>query len=1236
MSHYRLYTLGELRLTGPEGSVLMGRRKELALLAYLASRPQRSATRDELTALLWEQRDDVRARQSFRQALMKLKRVFGDGLESTGDMVRLASNVVELDATAFEADVASGRLSEAAERWRGDFLAGTEDTGGESFRVWLETERENLRRRLSWVLEKSVEQARANGDPDAADSWTERWTTMFPFDEAACRRRIDFLRSSGRFPEAVAVYAAFVARLRNELELEPSADFLRLAGELEKSARGPTATAAGSAALIMPDLIGRSGALNELLAAWAEVRAGGAAIALVEGEEGIGKTRLCDEFVRRLDEQDAPRVLLHTRAHESELGAKWATLRRLLPPLRTAPGLAGAPDGALAELSELVPSLRERFPRLPDASRKDGAVEPAVLRVLRDVAAEVPVLVLVDDFVAADEASRQLLLSLMRTLPCGVLVVVGARPEELEASRLNRELGKLPGLRRIKLQRLSVVQVEHLVASMLELSPPTRHELAARLHAESEGNPFYVIELVSALADNQLVTPDASGTWQIDTQFTQHPLPLPSTLRDAARERLQLLPDDARRVINTAAALGRNVESSLLEAVAGLEPHKVSASLDVLVSRRLLREANGGGHGYEFTHELFRRAAYDLLPSTERQAIHRAAAAVLHKRPAGNGHEREALHHHRERAGTESRKRRSPVRWVALAAMFAGLLATATFVTSWRRGTPLIAAATTPRLVVVPFENQTGNASLDVVGRIAADWLTQGIAKGNFVKVLPPALGQNLTDIDSSAATGLSIAQSHAVRAGADLVVWGSYYQSGDSIRMQARISDVQAGELLYISEAVGAPVDQPMAGIETLRQKTLAGLASRLDPRLAATAAVQSAPPTYEAYRTFAEGLDYIYRRQGTLALHHLMRAYAMDTTFTLPLLYAMMTHHGEGRTATVDSLASVLMPRRAELAPYDRAVLDLHAALVGGELAGIYNAARAAADIAPQSIIAANHLPFAAIALNRPAHALDYLERIDIERGEASRLPVYWAALSAALHMLGKYDRQIEVGEEVRLRFPDDSRSYYYEVRALAGQGRFARLDEVLREAQRIPINTEWGSHALSLYRLAGDELMAHGHTDQARKVYNQGVRAYERAPAALQGIKKHQFDMADLFYKVGRLDEARRIFEHLLANGPVMGARPLDIRARIGIVAALQGDRSSAAAIDRWLSDPGLPYLKGTNTDYRAQIAAALGDNAAAVRLLRQATAEGTGFGLHRHTVYASLRGYGPYDELIKPKN
>ena len=134
-----LVTLGTLHLTGESAERIAGRRKVLALLAHLARRAPEAMPRPGLIALFWADRDETHAKQSLRQALVDLRPVLGDALETRAETVALRPGSVSLDVAAFEELARAERWADAARLWKGDFLAGTENLGGRAWLAWLAT-----------------------------------------------------------------------------------------------------------------------------------------------------------------------------------------------------------------------------------------------------------------------------------------------------------------------------------------------------------------------------------------------------------------------------------------------------------------------------------------------------------------------------------------------------------------------------------------------------------------------------------------------------------------------------------------------------------------------------------------------------------------------------------------------------------------------------------------------------------------------------------------------------------------------------------------------------------------------------------------------------------------------------------------------------------------------------------------------------------------------------------------
>jgi DNA-binding SARP family transcriptional activator len=620
----RLITLGAMRLVDASGrDMAPGQRKLLALLTYLALEAPRAVSREEVATLLWGERPDDNARGSLRQALFQLKRIVGDALDVTPTTIGLRAGALDVDVAAMEADVARGGYREAALRWHGELLAGAEDVGAEPFREWLAIERARTRKLAARAFDTLTAEAAARGAWAEAASWAERWADVEPLDEGPTRRLVEALSLAGRSAEALARHAGFVARLRAELGTGPSEAFVRLGSQLERRARAAaTSGPRGSAALLPPDLVGRADAFAALTAAWRDVRRGRPVVVVIEGDAGVGKTRLLEEFLRGVEGSRGEAVVLRARARADDRDTPLATARELLARLCDAPGLLGAPRGALVELATVVPALADQLGGRSAPATSARALDEAVARVLADVAAEVPVLAVVDDVSRADPESRRLVLSVCRRLEdAHVLVVLTTAPDDL---RRHEELREATDARWVRLRPLDVPDVESMLASMLRLPADERHSLAERLTTEVGGWPLDVVATLTALLDQGRLAPDGAGVWRMTVGARGERLPLAAPVREAIGRRIEAVGERAREALEAMAIVGRRVDPALLAEVVGVDRPAITDAIQELGSRALVRavaDASDAAPLHEVASDALRRVTAERIPDDRRAAL---------------------------------------------------------------------------------------------------------------------------------------------------------------------------------------------------------------------------------------------------------------------------------------------------------------------------------------------------------------------------------------------------------------------------------------------------------------------------------------------------------------------------------------------------------------------------------------------------------------------------------------
>ncbi len=237
----QLRVLGSLRLSASDGrdlESLARQQKRIALLAYLAiAVPRGLQRRDTLLGLFWPELDDARARGALNQALYVLRNALGEqAIVTRGDAeVGLGDGVVSCDAAEFEAALDAARPAEALALYHGDLLDGFFVPDAPGFEHWLDAERARLRQRASEGAWAVAEAKATAGDAVEAARWGRRATELLTtVDEAATRRLMIFLRRLGNRAAALSAYEVFASRLKDEYELEPSAETQALAVALRE------------------------------------------------------------------------------------------------------------------------------------------------------------------------------------------------------------------------------------------------------------------------------------------------------------------------------------------------------------------------------------------------------------------------------------------------------------------------------------------------------------------------------------------------------------------------------------------------------------------------------------------------------------------------------------------------------------------------------------------------------------------------------------------------------------------------------------------------------------------------------------------------------------------------------------------------------------------------------------------------------------------------------------------
>ncbi len=374
--------------------------------------------------------------------------------------------------------------------------------------------------------------------------------------------------------------------------------------------------------LSSPEFIGRKPELARLRGAFAKRPA----MVLVEGEAGIGKSRLLREFLASsVTARHAVMVSCPPFRQPFTLGPIVDALRQVgdrIAGLRLSP-LAGA-------LRPLFPEWAGSLPPLPDPLEDATAARHRLFRALHELLVNLDVRILViDDAHWADDATLEFLLFLMSHQSRRSSVIMTYRPEDVPPGSLllrlsSRAIVDTAPLR-ITLAPLDVAETAQLVSSMVA-GGPVSDVFARYLHEHTDGLPLAVEETVRLLRDRRDVR--RRGNAWVRRTFDQ--LAVPATVRDAVVERYQRLGSEARRILQAAAVLTEPSEEPVLIDVSGLDGNPARTGLGEALASGLVAESDRGLIGYR--HSMACRVVYDAIPASDRRHMHLRAATGLEQR----------------------------------------------------------------------------------------------------------------------------------------------------------------------------------------------------------------------------------------------------------------------------------------------------------------------------------------------------------------------------------------------------------------------------------------------------------------------------------------------------------------------------------------------------------------------------------------------------------------------------
>ena len=630
---FQLRCLGGPSLLSASGEQVRFRtRKHFALLMRLALEPGKRFTRDYLTDLLWPSAAPRLANHSLAQGLSVIKaKVAREAVLIQRATVGLAPGWVDVDVL---------HLGNGDVGVDGPFLDGFEIPAARPFEDWKTECRARLLPQVRDCLVRQMDGARRIGDFATVERRAERLQELDSLAEEGIRGVMEARAWAGDRSSALKAFARYEAQLAEELGAKPGADLVRMADLLRDGRRSsPRPAAIGIPEVVArrfePEtLIGREREFSVLYDAWIEARRKTPRFVVVTSDPGVGKTTLANAFVSSCQMDGA--VVARAQAYDAERELPFAGLGELVKQLASQRAIGGADPEALSELTRITTEIVRVFPGVPKPVDWSPEITPlrladAFLKTVTAAAEDSPVVLVVDDIHAADNASTAILHVVARKLTdARVLFILTGRTSELRLSGAPAALTSdtsIDGLRTLEVDVLPADAAERVVrqlaAAAEQPDPPTD-----RILRVSGGNPLALELLTREWAAHG----PASLLRDLEALNTQ-PVPslgIPRAIAAVFDRQSRRLDAATRAALDLAAVLGRRVTDLALYAAVDLTPSQAAEALSRLKDEGLLREVRGD---LEFRNELIRAQAYYAVAGPARQHLHRSVGDLLAARP---------------------------------------------------------------------------------------------------------------------------------------------------------------------------------------------------------------------------------------------------------------------------------------------------------------------------------------------------------------------------------------------------------------------------------------------------------------------------------------------------------------------------------------------------------------------------------------------------------------------------
>lgn len=519
------------------------------------------------------------------------------------------------------------------------------------------------------------------------------------------------------------------------------------------------------------------------------------------------------------------------------------------------------------------------------------------------------------------------------------------------------------------------------------------------------------------------------------------------------------------------------------------------------------------------------------------------------------------------------------------------------------------------RIAVLPYENNTNDSTLNVLGNMAADWITRNLMNLENTKVV------QFDNVKDNLDYWKNQPNFFSEQTGAEKIIKGKFYQVGQELIFESQIMNAQTAEVVFVLPNLSGKKDNPSDLIDELSQRIAGYFASR-----ASDLNVFTKAPKYQAFVALSEGHKYFgvdYEK----ARRYYRQAMELDSAYIGGYLFYAQTYANQGAGEITDSLQQLIQEKFKNPSRMDKLMLNGQKAQLYGNLKAEYQIAKEALSLDPKQFGLNYQLGYITNQFNKPQTTLSNCQQLD-PANITFDVPVkrWWFGIYATAFM--RLERYMEALDILRYVPPEVHRFEDLKAQIYVLQNQSDSLNLLIQEMENNGVTEN--QILARLFKIAYD-YGAKGDTANQLKWGNRLLNRIKNRP---ESIELPIIQLANAYFITEDYENMLATYEQVKQKNGETWA----YLANMGFAYAKMGNMEMVDTFLKKYQNLETPYSQGRYKYAQAMVYAGLGNKEEAMRLLRLAFKEGYGFGLWEYNYsyqLANLRGYPPFEEFVKPK-